>query len=125
MTIRVLLVDDTPQLRKLLGGALERSGRYTVVGEAEDGAQGISAAATLIPDLIMLDLSMPVMSGLDALPRLRALLPQTVIVVFTGVEQIGMRDRLRDAGADGFIEKGTPLAELLPMIDSFFSHAQS
>ena len=70
MTERILLVDDHPLTRSALAGLLTQHG-FDVVGEASDGEEAIEAAARLQPDLILLDLSMPGLDGLSALPRLR------------------------------------------------------
>ena len=81
---RVVLVDDTEDLRQLMRIALKRAG-YDVVGEAGDGAAGIEVARSASPDLVVLDLSMPVMDGLEALPQIRADLPDATIVVMSGL----------------------------------------
>ena len=81
----VLLVDDAPDLRTLLQVALERDGRFVVVGEATNGAEAISMASGLQPDIIVLDQMMPVMSGLDALPRIRDVAPAAKVVLFSAI----------------------------------------
>ena len=80
---RVVLVDDTADLRQLMRIALRRAG-WDVVGEAGDGVQGIEVARAQTPDLVVLDLSMPVMDGLEALPQIRASCPDSTIVVMSG-----------------------------------------
>ena len=82
MTERILLVDDHPLTRSALAGLLRQHG-FDVVGEAEDGDQAIDRAAELEPDLILLDLSMPGLDGLSALPRLREAAPNCEVVVLT------------------------------------------
>jgi len=72
--VRVVIVDDTDDLRELLRLALSRGG-MEVVGEAGDGLAGIEAVRLEQPDVVLLDLSMPVMDGLEALPRIRHLVP--------------------------------------------------
>ena len=73
---RILLVDDHPLTRSALSGLLMQHG-FDVVGEAEDGGEAVARADELQPDLILLDLSMPGVDGLTALPRLRELLEET------------------------------------------------
>ena len=80
--LRVVIVDDTPDLRDLLRLAME-SGGFDVVAEAGDGAEAIEVARQYTPDVILLDLAMPVMDGLEALPTLRQLCPDAKIVVLS------------------------------------------
>src|SRR5437867_9828429 len=82
MPTRVLLVDDHPITRAALTGLLEQN-CFSVVGEADEGAQAIERARQLQPDLVLLDLSMPGIDGLEALPRLRAAAPECEVVVLT------------------------------------------
>lgn len=84
-TRRVLLVDDAPDLRTLLQVALERDGRFVVVGEAVNGAEAIDKAADLQPDIVVLDQMMPVMSGLEAMPHIRRAAPEAKIVLFSAI----------------------------------------
>lgn len=105
---RVVLVDDTEDLRQLMRIALKRAG-WEVVGEAGDGAAGIEVVREQDPDLVVLDLSMPVMDGLEALPHIRASCPQATIVVMSGFGAAQMTDRAMARGADGYLQKGAPL----------------
>ena len=75
--VRVLLVDDVPDLRLIVRMVLQRTGQFEVVAEAGDGLEAIAQADECQPDLILLDLSMPRMSGVEALPRIREVAPQT------------------------------------------------
>lgn len=109
---RVVLVDDTEDLRQLMRIALKRAG-WEVVGEAGDGAAGIEVAREQDPDLVVLDLSMPVMDGLEALPHIRASCPQATIVVMSGFGAAQMTDRAMARGADGYLQKGAPLSTVV------------
>jgi DNA-binding NarL/FixJ family response regulator len=107
MTERILLVDDHPLTRSALAGLLRQHG-FEVVGEAEDGEQAIERAAELEPDLILLDLSMPGLDGLSALPRLREAAPNCEVVVLTAS---GTEENLLGAirgGAAGYLLKSEP-----------------
>jgi DNA-binding NarL/FixJ family response regulator len=107
MTERILLVDDHPLTRSALAGLLAQHG-FDVVGEASDGEEAIEAAARLAPDLILLDLSMPGLDGLSALPRLRAAAPDCEVVVLTAS---GTEENLLGAirgGAAGYLLKSEP-----------------
>jgi len=107
MTERILLVDDHPLTRSALAGLLTQHG-FDVVGEASDGEEAIEAAVRLVPDLILLDLSMPGLDGLSALPRLRAAAPDCEVVVLTAS---GTEENLLGAirgGAAGYLLKSEP-----------------
>ena len=82
--IRVLLADDTATVRLVLRRTLESSKAFEVVGEAVDGAEAVAMAASLQPDMVLLDLSMPVLGGLEAIPRIRRCAPGARVVVLSG-----------------------------------------
>ena len=111
----VLLVDDTIDLRLLLRMALERTGRFEIVGNADNGREGVELAERLQPDLVVLDLNMPVMDGAEALPLIRAASPRSRIVIFSGIE--GNPARWNNAGASRYLVKGTPTSELVSQLD--------
>ncbi|MFL5981499.1 MAG: response regulator [Gaiellaceae bacterium] len=107
MAERILLVDDHPLTRSALAGLLRQHG-FDVVGEAEDGEAAIERAGELSPDLILLDLSMPGLDGLSALPRLREAAPACEVVVLTAS---GTEENLLGAirgGAAGYLLKSEP-----------------
>lgn len=116
--VRTLLVDDAVDLRVLVRRALEASGRYEVVGEAGDGIEAIARAAELVPELVLLDLSMPRMDGLEALPRLHAVSPDSVVVVLTGHTRELAEGPALAAGAAAYLEKGLRPSELISALDS-------
>jgi two-component system, NarL family, response regulator LiaR len=82
-TKRVLLVDDNAVVRSFVRQLFELQPNFEILGEAENGRDAVEKAEKLKPDLIILDLIMPVMTGLDAAPLLRQLLPDTRIILFT------------------------------------------
>jgi signal transduction histidine kinase len=104
--LRVVLVDDTPDIRLLLRIALEGSGRFSVVDEAGDGQAGIAVVTAAQPDVVLLDLAMPVLDGLEALPRIRAAAPHARVVVLSGFESAAMRHRAQTAGGHAYLQKG-------------------
>jgi DNA-binding NarL/FixJ family response regulator len=102
--MRIFLCDDNPQYRALTRLVLERAG-YEIVGEAGDGREALDRAPDAAPDVLLLDLNMPVMNGFEALPPLRDVLPGTRIVILTTGQGRDERERALEAGADGFIVK--------------------
>ena len=106
MTPRVLLVDDNDDLRRLLRIQLERTGRYEIVGEAADGHEAVRLATELQPRIVLLDLSMPVMDGLQALPLILDAVPEVRVVVLSGFDHGTMSVRALAAGAARYVEKG-------------------
>lgn len=108
----VVLVDDSPELRMLVGARLQASGLFDVVGEGGDGGEALVLAHEHTPDLMLLDTSMPVLDGLEALPLVLAVSPRTKVVVFTGFEGRGLVERARQLGATDFIEKSIPIEQL-------------
>ena len=107
MSERILIVDDHPLTREALAALLEQNG-FSVVGQAADGEEAIEEARRLHPELVLLDLSMPGMSGLDVLPRLRTAAPGCEVVVLTAS---GTEENLLAAirgGAAGYLLKSEP-----------------
>ena len=112
--IRVVLVDDSADLRSLVRMTLDREPDFTVVAEAEDGASGVEAVAAYKPHLVLLDIAMPVMDGLQALTLIREDSPGSIVVMlsaFTGSS--GAIDRALALGAHGYIEKGGGVPEMI------------
>jgi DNA-binding NarL/FixJ family response regulator len=110
---RVLVVDDAANLRELLTVLLDVEDDFEVVGTAADGVQALEKAESLKPDIVLLDLAMPVMDGLQALPGLRERLPGSRIVIFSGFEHEALAREALAAGADAYIEKGTSVMQLV------------
>jgi DNA-binding NarL/FixJ family response regulator len=112
---RILLVDDHPLTRSALAGLLQQHG-FEVVGEAADGEEAVLSAERLRPDLILLDLSMPGVDGLTALPRLREAAPDCEVVVLTasGTEE-NLLGAIR-AGAAGYLLKSEPPARIVDFL---------
>jgi DNA-binding NarL/FixJ family response regulator len=107
MATRVLIVDDHPLTRDALGSLVTQNG-FSLVGEAPDGGRAIELAGTLQPDLILLDLSMPDMDGLEALPKLRDAAPDAEVVVLTAsVAEENLLASIR-GGAAGYLLKTEP-----------------
>ncbi len=114
----VLVVDDADDLRALLRLRIERSGILSVVGEAADGRAGVRLAGELQPDLVLLDLAMPEMDGLEALPLIREAVPGVRVIVLSGFNGGAMAQKALAAGADRYVEKGGSITALLEMLES-------
>jgi DNA-binding NarL/FixJ family response regulator len=113
---RVLVVDDAANLRELLSLLLDTEDDFEVIGTASDGAQALAVAEGLQPDIVLLDLAMPVMDGMQALPALRRLLPEALIVIFSGFEQAALVDEALAAGANAYLEKGASVTQLVDLL---------
>ena len=104
--ITVVVIDDSEDLLFLVRGALERSGQFRVVAEGADGEQGVAAVSATQPDLVLLDIAMPVMDGLQALPLIREKCPTAIVVMLSAFgDASGMPQRAMSMGANGYIHK--------------------
>lgn len=112
-TIRVVVADDHPVVRAGIVGMLGVEPDIEVVGEAEDGRQAVDLARELVPDVVITDLRMPVLDGVDATREIVALPGPTRVVVLTTYETDGEILRAVEAGATGYLLKDTPRVELV------------
>jgi two-component system nitrate/nitrite response regulator NarL len=103
--VRILVVDDHQMLREALVGMLELSG-FEVVGAVSDGADATSLAAELAPDLVLMDLSMPVLNGLDTTRLLREVAPEAAVVMVSAFDSPELRRQAFAAGAVAFLPRG-------------------
>ena len=103
--IRLLLVDDRPAVRRGLRIWLALDPNMEVIGEADDGAEAISLARTLRPDVILMDVEMPGMDGISVTAALRSVVPQSAVVILTLYDDAATRTRAREAGAAAFVAK--------------------
>ena len=104
--IGVLICDNADAMRVLLGIVVELRPGLRVVGEARDGNEAVAEAKRLQPDVILLDLSMPLRTGLDALPEIRQVAPAAQVIVLSGFAASLIEDDVLELGAVRFIEKG-------------------
>ena len=110
---RILVVDDNAVVRTLVRKLFESQPGFEISGEAENGRDAVGKAEKLKPDLIILDLIMPVMTGLDAAPLLKQLLPDTLIILFTQQEGSEVERQAQAAGIDAVVSKSQVASELL------------
>ena len=108
--IDIVIADDATDLRRLLKMLLEKTGEVRVVGEASDGTQVLSEVARLMPDAVLLDLSMPVRSGIDVIPELSAVCR---VVVLSGYSPEEFASECISRGASAYVEKGEPVHVIL------------
>jgi DNA-binding NarL/FixJ family response regulator len=112
--IRVVLADDHAEFREGLKEMLLTDEDIEVVGEAQDGAQAIEVAGRVRPDVVILDLAMPIMDGREALgPILRDVWPPPRVVILTMHDGTGQRRELLQMGASSFLAKSASLAEII------------
>ena len=114
---RVVLADDMLDFRLLMRLQLKRDNRFDVVGEAGDGAEAVKIVETERPDVVLLDLAMPVMDGLQAIPEIRKRSPGTKIIVLSGFEEAHMAESVRTLGADAYIQKSGSFSGLIATIE--------
>ena|SRR5215213_8787456 len=101
----VLLVDDVADLRFMLRLNLEGSGQFRVVAEASNGVEGVELAREHRPDLVLLDIAMPVKDGIEALPEIREVSPESRVVVLSSFGEHRYGDQARRLGAAAYVEK--------------------
>ncbi len=115
--VSVLVVDDSADLRELLTLVIERDPRgWEVVGTATEGREAVDRAQRTQPDLVLLDIAMPVMDGLQALPLIREVAPQAVVVMLSGYPFATAGQGAIDAGAHGYLEKSNLVRGLVPRL---------
>jgi DNA-binding NarL/FixJ family response regulator len=114
--IRVVLVDDVPELRLLVRITLEGDPDIEVVGEAANGRDGARVVQEIKPDLVLLDLSMPDMDGLEAIPLMREQAPQARVVVLSGHEAGRVSLRALDQGASRYVNKAAGLETIRTVV---------
>lgn len=123
MAQRVLIVDDHDMVRKPLRESFESEG-FTC-GEAENGAQAVKLAEELRPDLIVLDLSMPVMNGIEAAPLLRKILPQTPIIMFTMHASKELMQLAMGIGVSAVVSKAEAVTHVVRKAHALLKHSSA
>lgn len=119
-SIRVLLVDDYPAFLEVLSTTLSRDARFEIVGRAASGVEALSMAGRLRPELVLMDITMPFMDGIEATKRLRMGPEPPRIVLFTLEANVQHETAARQAGADGMLFKYEVEQRLLPLLAELF-----
>lgn len=113
---RIVVVDDAPDLRALVRARLRLDGRFAIVAEGGTGQDAVRAVERERPDLILLDVSMPDLSGLDALTSIRERSPDTQVVLFSGFQEESLESHARERGAAAYVHKSTDLETLVEVL---------
>jgi DNA-binding NarL/FixJ family response regulator len=118
--VRVLIADDHELVRKGLGAIFKGEPDWTICGEAANGQEAVDLVAKLLPDLVLLDITMPLMNGLTAAAKIRKLAPATkILIVSMHDSPVAAREALK-AGADAFLHKSAGGFNLMRAIDAIF-----
>jgi DNA-binding NarL/FixJ family response regulator len=120
-TIRVLVADDSPTALRSVCDYLEFAGGFEIVGTASDGLNAVQLASARKPDLVLLDLSMPRVNGLEAAEQIRLSSPDLRVIIFSELNGLSLADECRRHGADSFVHKSHLPDRLLPEIERLFS----
>jgi DNA-binding NarL/FixJ family response regulator len=113
MSHTILIADDSPSIREALYTLFDREEDFEVCGEAENGRDAVEKARALHPDLILLDLSMPVMNGLAATRILKQMMPEIPIIMFSAFSDSFTEKEARSAGVWGLVSKSENISMLL------------
>ncbi len=118
MSTSILIVDDSPAIRQSLRAWFEPRSGLEICGEAENGAAAVEQVKALAPDVVILDLSMPVMNGLDAARKIASIAPKTAMVLFTMYAGQHLVKEAYSAGIRDVVLKSDGLAKLLASVES-------
>ena len=121
-TVKVLVVDDAPEVRRLLAHRLPIYGSFEIVAEADDGEAGIAQAKAAQPDLVVLDVVMPGRSGVEIAPEIRAVAPRSRILLYSSLDTVARANPSR-IGVDAIVDKAERLGELEQALASLFPEA--
>lgn len=123
--IRVLIADDSPTALRSVCEYLEFAGGFEIVGTASDGLNAVELASLKKPDLVLLDLSMPRVNGLEAAEQIRLSSPDLRVIIFSELQGLSLADECRRHGADGFVSKSVLPEGLLMEIQRLFARRRS
>ena len=122
MTVRILLVDDHPVVRHGLKTLLRGRSEWEIIDEAEDGVEAVEKADRLKPDVVLLDVSMPRMDGLEACRRIRNRAPNAEVLIVTQHDSPQLMREVVSAGARGYVVKSDAARDLLAAVEAASQH---
>jgi DNA-binding NarL/FixJ family response regulator len=122
MKLRILVVDDHPVMRRGLKNLLGGHPGWEVIDEAVDGVEAVDKSGQLTPDIVVLDLSMPRMSGLEACRLIRSNTPQSEVLIVTQHDSPQMMREADDAGARGYVVKSNIARDLVKAVEATSEH---
>lgn len=125
MSTSVLIVDDSPAIRQSLRAWFEQHSGLEVCGEAENGAAAVEQVKALSPDVVVLDLSMPVMNGLEAARKIASIAPKTAMVLFTMHVGQPLVNEAHSAGFRDVVSKSDGPAKLLASVESIVERSRN
>jgi two-component system response regulator DegU len=114
--VRILIVDDDHGFRVFIRRVLERERDWRIVGEAIDGEEAVRKTQKFQPDLVLMDMDLPGINGLEATRRVKASFPRIVVIMFSALEGSAYREAAARSGADEFLHKLEPLSKMLATI---------
>jgi two-component system, chemotaxis family, chemotaxis protein CheY len=112
---RVLVVDDEADMREALSDLLRRSG-FEIVGTASNGQEAVARNTELHPELVLMDMRMPEMDGIEATRRIKAMTPDTQVLILSAYEELDLQEAASDAGIYCYLVKGTDPAMIVDML---------
>jgi DNA-binding NarL/FixJ family response regulator len=122
--IRVLVVEDFAPFRQFIGSALARRCDLQIVGEAADGEEAVQKAKELQPDLILLDIGLPTLNGIEAAQRIRQVAPESKIIFVTQESSADVVQKALNSGAQGYVVKTKAATELLAAAEAVLNGKQ-
>jgi DNA-binding NarL/FixJ family response regulator len=121
---KVLLVDDFEAFRQSVCSMLLRTGKFQVIGQAADGVEAVQKAEELQPDLILLDICLPRLNGIAAVPQIRTVAPESKILFLTGLDLPEMVEEALSTGTSGYVIKSEAGIELVEAIEAVMQGGQ-
>jgi DNA-binding NarL/FixJ family response regulator len=118
--MKVLLVDDNEDSRFLLHKRLGKKRQFEIVGEASNGVEALARVEELGPDIVIMDVRMPVMDGVEATKLIKERFPNTSVLAYSAFGDLGQAEAMREAGAVGYVLKDAPTEELIMRLQDDF-----
>ena len=121
--MKVLVVDDSDDSRFLLRKRLEKKRQFHIVGEAANGLDALKLVEELGPDIVIMDVRMPLMDGIEATRQIKERFPSTSVLAHSAFGDLDQMEAMREAGAVGYVLKDAPAEELIMRLQDSFDEA--